>query len=342
MRRGALCVAWLALTSASSASAATPLERVRISPDTTAVLDASTLDDEGVAEDDLAGTVTPVPLPSIPAGGDLDAYARLANGDQLLSFDTTVTLPGPLTAEPCDVVRWDGTACTFAFQGRPVGIPPGVNLDAVAVRGTSLLLSFDVAVDFGNFRADDADLVLFDGIGFSLFFDAAASGVDPALDLDAADYLECNDHLLLSFDGNGSLGAVSFGDMDVLELGGPPGFELAYHPDWGSADLDALAADVDLGPGPATVFPQTLLAGADKISFGWTSSLNFRGVRGPLGSVGSYAADIVFGATGTTVHDDSLPASGTGFWYLVKQGGCTRTSWQSALGVEPGRDAALP
>ena len=339
MRPGALCVAWLAL---SSASAATPLERVRISPDTTAVLDASTLDDASVAEDDLSGSVTAVSLPSVPAGADLDAYALLANGDQLLSFDTAVTLPGPLTAEPCDVVRWDGAAYTLAFQGRAVGIPPGVNVDAVAVRGTTLLLSFDVAVDFGNLRADDADLLLFDGIAFSLFFDAAASGVDPALDLDGADYLECNGHLLLSFDGSGSLGALSFGDMDVLELGGPPGFELAYRPAWGSADLDALHAVPDLGPGPATVFPQTLLAGADKISFGWTSPQSFRGVRGPLGSVGAYAVDIVFEATGTTVHDDSLPASGTGFWYLVKQAGCTRTSWQSLPGAEPGRDAALP
>src|SRR6185369_16990968 len=106
--------------------------------------------------------------------------------------------------EPCDVVRWNGAAYTLAFQGRPRGIPPGVNVDAVAVRGTSLLLSFDVAVDFGSFRADDADLVLWDGAAFSLFFDAAAAGVDPGLDLDAADYLECNGHLLLSFDGSGT------------------------------------------------------------------------------------------------------------------------------------------
>jgi hypothetical protein len=103
-----------------------------------------------------------------------------------------------------------------------------------------------------------------------------------------------------------------------------------------------LHGTVSLGSGPATVFPQTLLASASKTSFAWTSSVGFRAVRGPLGSVAGYVVDLTFEGTGTSVSDASLPPAGTGFWYLVKQGGCTRTSWQSALGSEPGRDAALP
>ncbi len=329
-------LAGLALT---PTSAATPLQSVRVSSDVTTTMGAVTLDDGGVAQDDLGGTVTAVPLGPIPAAADLDGYALLADGTQLLSFDTTVQLPGPLTAEPCDVVRWDGGTYTFAFQGRPRGVPRGVNVDAVAVQGNALLLSFDVSVDFGNFRADDEDLVQFDGVVFSLYFDGSAAGVPPGLDLDAADLLACNGHLLLSFDGSGTVGGVSFGNADVVEFDGTSGWAVTYH---GPAGLDALHATVSLGSGPATVFPQTLLAAASKTSFAWTSPVGFHAVRGPLGSVAGYAVDLTFQGTGTSVSDASLPMAGTGFWYLVKQGGCTRTSWQSVLGAEPGRDAALP
>ncbi|HEX5044748.1 MAG TPA: hypothetical protein VFV75_17750 [Candidatus Polarisedimenticolaceae bacterium] len=340
--RGVVLVAVAALV-LTPAEAATPLQKVRVSSDVATVLSTATLPHEGVAEDNLAGTVTLVPLGPIPAAADLDAYQLLPDGAQLLSFDTTVALPGGLTAEPCDVVRWDGASYTFAFQGRPRGIPAGVNVDAVAVRGSSLFLSFDVAVDFGNFRCDDADLVLFDGVAFSLLFEAAAAGVDPALDLDAADYLPCNGHLLLSFDGSGTLGTLSFTDADVLEFGGPAGFELAYRPAWGAgADLDAVHGTVDLGSGPATVFPQAVQAGSDKATYFWSSPAGYHAVRGALASVGSYTTDLTFEGTGTSLSDASLPVSNTGFWYLVKQSGCTLASWQSVLGAEPGRDAALP
>ena len=39
--------------------------------------------------------------------------------------------------------------------------------------------------------------------------------------------------------------------------------------------------------------------------------------------------------------DSSEPASGTGFYYLVRPD-CLVGSWQTSLGAEPGRDLALP
>ena len=53
---------------------------------------------------------------------------------------------------------------------------------------------------------DDEDLVRFDGVTFSLFLDGSAAGVAGALDLDAVHHLDPNGHLLLSFDGSGTLG----------------------------------------------------------------------------------------------------------------------------------------
>ena len=51
--------------------------------------------------------------------------------------------------------------------------------------------------------------------------------------------------------------------------------------------------------------------------------------------------DAVFLSVDIDVCDPSH-APGTGYWYLVRRGGCIQSSWQSSLGAEPGRDATLP
>jgi hypothetical protein len=330
--------------------AATPLSEVRVSPDTTATLGGTTADDEDVVRDDLAGSVTLLPLGSFPAEADLDAYNVRPNGVQLLSFDTTLTLPGGITAQPGDVVRYDGASYAIEFGAAAVGIGPGVNLDAVAVYGSSLLLSFDTALDIGGLHVEPADLVLFQGSTFSSFFSGSLAGIAPGLNLDAADYLPCNGHVLLSFDGSGTIGGVAFDDEDVLEFDRSSTWEMAYDgsahdPNWGPADLDAVHAVVNLGSGAPVVFSQTVKADADKATFRWPAGLAYRAVRGSFTtstSIGAYAVQTITIATSNVVGEPSTPAAGTGFWILVKPGGCTPTSWQSTLGSEPGRDSAIP
>src|SRR4029079_6435528 len=109
-----------------------------------------TANDESVVKDDLAGSVTSISIGSIPAQADLDAYNVRPNGVQLLSFDTTVVLPGGITAQPGDVVRYDGASYAIEFNASTLGIGTAVNLDAVAVYGSALLLSFDSAIDIGG------------------------------------------------------------------------------------------------------------------------------------------------------------------------------------------------
>jgi hypothetical protein len=333
-----------------AALAATPLSEIRVSPDTTVTLGGLTVDDENVARDDLAGTVTKLVIGSIPAETDLDAYNVRPDGVQLLSFDTTVVLPGGITARPGDVVRYDGAGYAIEFNAAAAGIGPGVNLDAVAVYGSSLLLSFDTAFDIGGLHVEPADLVLFDGATFTSFFSASPAGIAPGLNLDAADYLPCNGHLLLSFDGSGTIGGVAFDDEDVLEFDRASTWEMAYDgsahdPHWGPADLDAVHAVVNLGAGTPAVFSQTVSADADKTTFRWPTGLAYRAVRGTFTtstSIGAYAVQTITIATSNVVVEPSTPAAGTGFWILVKPGGCTPTSWQSTLGSEPGRDSAIP
>ena len=244
----------LALVSLPASSrAATSLEGATYAPDITVSLNGTVIPDEAVADDDLAGSVAAVAFPGIPAAASLAAYQLLEDGAELLVFDTTLRLPGGLTATPRDVVRLESGAYTLAFVGASV-LPPGSAIDAVTTADDGdLLLSFDVTVSLAGQAFDDEDLVRLDEGAFSLFFDGSARGVPPGADLDGAHRLQ-NDHLLLSFDVSGSVGGVAFADEDAVQFNPRNGsFSLAFdgsalHPELVAADLeafDALAADTD-------------------------------------------------------------------------------------------------
>ena len=62
----------------------------------------------------------------------------------------------------------------------------------------------------------------------------------------------------------------------------------------------------------------------------------------PLESLATYKVDSFDAETGVIcVLHDALPAAGQGFYYLVSPN-CSTRSWQTTLGVEPGRDDAVP
>jgi hypothetical protein len=238
---------------APAAHALTPLNGLRFSPDITVNLGGTTVTPENVAQDDLAGTVSLVNVGVLPFGTSVTAYHRLNGGDQLLAFDTTVSLVGGVTARPGDVVRFNGATYTLEFDATAEGVPLGVNTDAVGlVNGGDLLLSFDTTVTLGAVTADKEDLVHFDGAVFTMFFDASAAGVPPGVDLDAVDHLDQNGHLLLSFDTSGVVGGVAFDKEDVLEFDPGTGvWEMAYdadmqYSDWPPANLVALGSSAPL------------------------------------------------------------------------------------------------
>jgi hypothetical protein len=249
-RRLALCVgaivALLAGPGPAPAGAVEPISVLTYSPDITVALGGTTVAPGDVADDDLVQPPALLDIGPGPADANLTGYHRLPDGDQLLSFDVTVSLGG-LTVEPRDVVRTNGVSYALVFSGAARDVPDGVAIDAIAMIGDDLLLSFNVDVTVNGFTAADADVVRFDGATFSPFFDAAAAGVPRGLDLDALHYLD-NGHLLVSFDGSGTVGGVTFDDEDVLAY--DPALHTwtlvydgsAAYPQWAAADLDALSA----------------------------------------------------------------------------------------------------
>jgi hypothetical protein len=308
-------LAALILTGAAAA-AATPLTTVRYAPDITVVLGGTTVNHNQVAEDDLAGSVSLINVGAIPATAEITAYDRLPNGDQLLALDTTVTLPGGLTVRPGDVVRFNGTTYTLEFDASAAGLPNGVITDAASEIGPNdLLLSFDVTVAFGSITADDEDLVRVHNGVVSLFFDGSANGVAAGLDLDAVHCLDSNGHVLLSFDGSGTVGSnVNFGPADVLEFDPSTGnWALSYdgvvqHSGWVGGNLHGLAATTN--PPPTSVVPSINVAPGNSAAGGGGLGLGTKRVFG-IGMVHAKTGDtcISIYAVGPNGSPDAPPGS---------------------------------
>ena len=240
--------AWLALILFAGPVSADP---VALSPDVTVDLGGTATRDHDVVADDGMGSVTALPLGTLPEPADVDAYHLLANGDRLFSLDVSADLGLGIAATPADVVRYDGSSYTVWLDASANGIPDGVSVDAVSVDGSGdPLVSFDITVDLGaGVVAHDEDLARLSGVTWSIFFDGSAEGVAASLDLDGADFRPSDGHFFLSFDGSGSIGGVSFDDEDVLEFDpSGPTWSIAYD---GSAQHAALAAaDVNALPEP--------------------------------------------------------------------------------------------
>jgi len=222
------------------------------------------------------GRVGPERL-AIPPTAHVTGYSLLPNGDQLLCFDGTVELPGPLTVQPGDVVRHvrANSSYTIEMSAAENGVPPGADCDALTLDATGkLVLSFDVSVALppGGFVADDEDLVRLTAPGtWDLDFDGSAAGVPAELDVDGAIQLP-NGHLLLSFDGSGRIDGVDFDDEDVLEYDpAGPTWSLAF--DGSAYDPDLAAADVEALPEPDFPFlligiPMLLALGRARVRAG--------------------------------------------------------------------------
>ncbi len=92
--------------------------------------------------------------------------------------------------------------------------------------------------------------------------------------------------------------------------------------------------------GPA-IFGQDVVA-EDSQTFSWPVAAEVVFVKGNLANVSTYTVDLVDSIVLTdNLTDSSEPASGAGFYYLVRPD-CVVGSWQTTLGAEPERDLALP
>ena len=278
-------------------------QTLAFSPDITVILDGQTFDDEDAANDDLSGGVTPIDVGAIPGGADLQAYHQSGADAHLLVLDTTVALPGGVTATPRKVIGFNGGAYSEVVDLAGCGLPAGTKIDAMT-SGGSMWFSFDMPVSLGGTLYDDEDVVALSGCTWAPILDGSAAGIPSDLDVDGLSYQSATGVLMMSLDGAGTVGGVAFDDEDVLAYDmASGGWSLVYdgsslHDGWLAGDLDALdqnsAPIADAGP------DQTLNAGSpsglqvtldgsgsidpdgDPLAYTWTGPFGMAAGVGPI------------------------------------------------------------
>jgi hypothetical protein len=168
------------------------------------------------------------------------------------------------------------------------------------------LFSLDTTVELaGSLTVEPGDVVRYDGVSYTLEFDASAEGVPNGVITDAVSVAGSGD-LLLSFDTTVDLGAVTADDEDLVEFDGAS-FSLSFD---GSAAGVPAALDLD----------------AAHRLFDGTLGLSFDG-SGQLGGVDFDDEDVLG-------YDPSGPT-----WSLLYDGSAQHSEWEGG----PDLDAvALP
>ena len=96
--------------------------------------------------------------------GVMTDATSLAPGGLLLSFDTTVDLGAGLIAADEDLVRWNGSSFSLAFDGSTEGLDPSLGIDAAQdLGGGAFMISFDTTGQIAGIVFDDEDVLRFDG-----------------------------------------------------------------------------------------------------------------------------------------------------------------------------------
>jgi len=142
----------------------------------------------------------------------------------LVSPKGSVTVDGVKYADE-DVLKYDGATCewTKIFDGTDAGLPASTNVDALAVVGNDLYLSFAAPVKVPGLsgKVDDSDVVMYSGGTFSLYFDGSVYGLTTsAEDVDAIAFDETGE-LLISVTGTYTVPGLPKGqDEDLLRRDG--------------------------------------------------------------------------------------------------------------------------
>ena len=136
----------------------------------------------------------------IPRGVRLDAIAVDGGGTLFFSIDVDAEIGGEVYRDD-DVIVFDG-GFDFFFKGQSSGVPPALDIDAIAILGGGdLVMSFDVGGTVDGINVGDEDLLIFDG-NWGLFDDGEnlSASFAPA-DLDALALVDPIDNGLIFADG---------------------------------------------------------------------------------------------------------------------------------------------
>lgn len=159
---------------------------------------------------------------SLPASANLDAVSYISPTNVYFSLSEDARVGGTLYADE-DVIRWNGSSFSIAFDGSANGVPARADLDAlelIAEFPIQILCSFDsdarLVVGGSSTLVADEDVVRFLTPSFaSIDFDGSAEGIPARCDLTAIGRVTST-QWTLGFDSAGRVGALAFDDADLL------------------------------------------------------------------------------------------------------------------------------
>ncbi len=235
------------------------------STDENCVISAISPADHEIAGTDLSGTWSKawaVLTDQFPAETDIDAFDYKADDKIYFSLDSNVILGETLYADE-DIIFWNGSAFSMAWNGSENGLPDDAAIDAIHIIKVSPL-EFYFSLD-GNAilttvgAVESKDIVSYKtGTGFnSIIFDGSARGVPDYSDLNAFT-IKSDSEWLMSFDTGGIIGPLVFDDEDLIifnpltnSFGATPWFDGSSKlvPDY--VDIDAVYISDGLTPTPS-------------------------------------------------------------------------------------------
>jgi len=169
-------------------------------------------------------------IPQVDDGVNLVAFHQVGPKIVLASWDVDVEVGGVLF-RPRDVARVEGNTASKVIDGDELDLPPGSSIDALTVDVSGhILFSLDVDFTVDGELFTRADLLRVGDEAIEVVFDASANGIDAGLDLDAAHDTGGGGELILSFDGHGTVGALTFDGGDLLRWSPSSGFALMERP----------------------------------------------------------------------------------------------------------------
>ena len=145
--------------------------------------------------------------------GVIPAQTRL-----FLSMDVPVTVAGTSYAET-DILQYNAAGFAPFLSGASLGIPAGVNLDAVGFYGTGVLFAVDVPATLGGIDFSERDLILYNGSSYSKFLDGTAAGLPAGARINAAT-VEAGGNLIFALDVPATLDGTSFSSNDLIAYDG--------------------------------------------------------------------------------------------------------------------------
>ena len=150
----------------------------------------------------------------VPATVRIAGLASVGD-DLLFTPDTAFVLDGTVVT-PRDVVRRGAGGSSMFLRGSDLGLPANVKIDALALAGTDVLFSLDVAARIGATAVGPADILRRSGTSVSVLHTSHSLGLSPGTNLTTLEWF-AGGTLLMGFDIAGSVGGVAFKPGDILE-----------------------------------------------------------------------------------------------------------------------------